>query len=330
MAEPLPPVMQFPARALKGGTVAILGGTGFVGRALIDGWPVTDRHRLRVLIHRSRPDWLKVSDFDVRAVDAASVTELARAFDGATTLIDLLRPIGDGSRLAVAECVGKALAEAGVRRVIHASSIDVYGNNPAPIIDPETPATLISAYADEHLAAERLAEKRPLATTILRLGAVFGPGGRNLQAIANEVATAPAWRLAARRSLNGSRRLHLVSLETVVQTVIQLANADAPPPRLIVTDDAAPENNFATVQDLLIRTFRRPDVSGVPVLPRILLRAALALRGQPGALAHRRFSEPGLGLVGRAGAERFFERLGHYVGTFADGAQGDRLGHPAG
>ncbi|WP_204289323.1 hypothetical protein, partial [Serratia marcescens] len=87
------------------------------------------------------------------------------------------------------------------------------------------------------------------------------PGGRNLQAIANEVEKAPAWRLAARRSLNGSRRLHLVSLETVVQTMIQLTNADAPPPRLIVTDDAAPENNFADVQDLLIRVFRRPDVS---------------------------------------------------------------------
>ena len=211
----------------------------------------------------------------------------------------------------------------GVRRVVHASSIDVYGASRAPVVDAETPPEPTSPYAREHVDAEALALRRPITTTVVRLGAVFGDGSRSLVALADEVATAPAWRLAARRALSGAQRLHLVSVETVTQTLMALLDAGNPPARLVVTDDAAPENDFAHAQDLLIAALRRPDVSRTPALPRAVLRAALAWRGQAPALAARRFAPGPLEALAPSAAARFPARLRAYVDVLAAA----RLGH---
>ncbi len=55
---------------MDSGRVVLLGGTGSVGRALVDGWPLAERPRLRVLLHRSRPDWLAGGDVETCRIDA--------------------------------------------------------------------------------------------------------------------------------------------------------------------------------------------------------------------------------------------------------------------
>lgn len=297
--------------------VTVLGGTGTVGRALVAAWPASSRRRLRLLVHRSRPDWLASDAVESQPVDPSSTGDLRRALEGATAFIDLLRPTGDGARRATAERLDEALAGSEVRRVVHASSIDVYGACRAPIVGAETPPAPTSAYAREHLAVEALALRRPIVTTVVRLGAVFGTGSRSLVTLADEVAAAPAWRLAARRALSGAQRLHLVSVETVTEALLALLDAADPPARLVVTDDAAPENDFAHAQDLLIAALRRPDVSRTPALPRVVLHAALAWRGHPPATAARRFASGPLDALAPSAAARFPDRLRAYVDRLA-------------
>jgi nucleoside-diphosphate-sugar epimerase len=299
------------------GTIAVLGGSGLVGRALAARWPAEEHRRLTLLFHRTQPRSGPAANVEHRQVNIASTEDLRLALDKATTVIDLLRPSGDGSRCAAGQRLGEAMKASEVRRLVHVSSIDVYGKAGSSVVDAATPPQPYTDYAREHLAAEQLAESRPVSTTLLRLGAVFGPGSRNLVAMARETASAPAWRLAARRALNGSRRFHLVSLETVVEILFATVDAADPPSRLVVTDDAAPENNFAYVQDLVIAACGRPDISSTPVFPRPVLHAALALRGYPPSLAHRRFSEPGLGIIGEQSAARFPERLKRYIDGMA-------------
>lgn len=299
------------------GTIAVLGGSGLVGQALAERWPAEEKRSLRLLFHKTRPRSRPAANIEYRQVDVASAEDLRLALDEATTVIDLLRPTGDGTRRIACEQLGAVLKGSAVRRVLHASSIDVYGRTRVAVVDEATAPEPDTEYAREHLAAERLAEERPVSTTILRLGAVFGPGSRNLLALAAEAAAAPGWRLAARRSLNGTRRFHLVSVETVVEILLEMIDGNASPPRLVVTDDAAPENNFAYVQDLVVAACGRPDMSGTPVLPRLALRAALALRGYSPSLAHRRFFEPGLGAVGERSVARFSGRLKNYVDGLA-------------
>lgn len=298
------------------GHVTVLGGTGTVGRALAAAWPAAGPRRLRLLVHRSRPAWL-TPEHGAHPIDPASADDLRRALEGSVAFIDLLRPTGDGARLALAERLGDVLAGAGVRRVVHASSIDVYGTSRVPVIEATTPPEPVSAYAREHVEAEAVALRRPIPTTVVRLGAVFGPGSASLVSLADEVAAAPAWRLAARRALSGPQRLHLVSVDTVTEALVALLDAAGAPDRLVVTDDAAPANDFGHAQDLLIAALGRADVSRTPPLPRFVLPLALAWRGQPPAQAYRRFASAPLAALVPSAAAAFPARLGAYVATLA-------------
>jgi len=271
--------------------VAILGGSGFVGRETIARWPAGDRSRLLVLIHRSRPAWLEACGGQIFPIDAADSNQVERALAGASTLINLLRPHGDGWLQGIIERLTGVLPKTPVRRIVHTSSIDVYGATAAANVTEDTAPVPQNGYEREHLAVEAVLERLPLDVRIVRLGAVFGTGGRNVVAFAEEAQQAPAWKLAARRALYGRRRMHLVSVEKAADAIRFLALTDRPlNGRVLVTDDDAAENNFAHLQDLLMQQYGRGSLKWVPELPTGALRAALALRGRKGADPMRRFS----------------------------------------
>src|ERR1700687_3553586 len=108
------------------GPIAVVGGTGFIGRALIERWPISQRFQLRVLVHRSRPQWLEACGVEVTPIDLAA-QGFAPALSGCAVLINLLRSHGDGWLKEVMERLVPTLIQAGVRRYVHCSSIDVYG-----------------------------------------------------------------------------------------------------------------------------------------------------------------------------------------------------------
>src|ERR1700731_2317135 len=84
-----------PVRGMNG-DIAVLGGTGFVGRSLIERWPIGQRFQLRVLIHRSRPHWLEACGVELKSFDLEMEEGFAQALSGCAVLINLLRPQGDG------------------------------------------------------------------------------------------------------------------------------------------------------------------------------------------------------------------------------------------
>lgn len=309
-------------------SVALVGGTGFLGRAFVARWPAAERARLTVLVHRSRPAWLAEAGVAERPVDLADPAAVAATIDGRAVVLNLLRPDGDGRMLAATATLVAALGAAGVGRYLHCSSIDVYGRaraaEPDASFDEETPAVPASDYASEHLAAERVAEAAPVPHCVIRLGAVFGRGGRNLVAIAEEVARAPLWRLALRRSLFGRRRMHLVSVETAADALRFLAcRPELDAERLLLTDDDAPENDFAVVQDTLARAFSRPSPARLPELPVAVLRMLLMARGRAVVDPMRRFSTARLTGLGFVPDRGFRERLEDYAGWLAAGGLAD-------
>lgn len=270
--------------------VVVLGGTGFIGNVLAEGWP--PRRPLRYLVHRSRPSWLGTARVEIRQVALDDPAAVLDALRGSEVLINLLRPDGSGWYPDTMRRLQPIFRESGIRRCIHASSIDIYAGTDATFIDEETPSRPLSPYEVEHCAAETILAAAFPETIILRLGAVFGPGGRNIVSFAKEMKHAPHWKLALRRALYGERRMHLVSVQTVCEALIQLAlqGQALAMQMILITDDADPNNNFAFVQDRLAEAFGRQPLRGVPVLPARFLRLALRLRGLPGRGIQRRFS----------------------------------------
>jgi nucleoside-diphosphate-sugar epimerase len=150
---------------------------------------------------------------------------------------------------------------------------------------------------------------------VLRLGAVFGVGGLNIVSFVKEVSSAPLWKLALRRILYGKRRMHLVSVEKIVETLVFVVGV----PRItqgeviLVTDDDSLENNFAYLQDVLMKSFGRPSLSLVPHLPSVILGILLRARGISNSNPMRRFQELRLAELGQKDGANFKRQLQRYV-----------------
>lgn len=279
-----------PARS-RGMRTAILGGTGFVGRCIAQRWPQSEPAP-RFLLHRSEPAWLARLGCDTIRVDLETGAGFAAATEDCHRLVSLLRPNGTSWLLTTMQRLLPALLSPSISRIIHTSTIDVYGDTPAPWVDEQTAPRPGRPYEREHWAVEKVVAQWRGASCIVRPGAIFGLGGQNLVKLTEEVSRGALWRLRARRSLYGARRMHLVSVENVADAIIAVATATNSPPECVnVVDDAEDENNFADVQDTLLSAFARPTMTGVPHIPGIALRAVLQARGQSPHRPARRFSD---------------------------------------
>lgn len=303
--------------------IAVLGGTGFVGRALAECWPEDAPQQPTFLVHRSRPAWLETADVEDGRISLDEPEDVRRALEGYDVLINLLRPDGSGWYPEMLRRLQPSLRKSGIRRCVHASSIDVYAGVEVGLVDEDTPPRPLAAYEMEHLAAEQTLVAAFPETVVLRLGAIFGAGGRNVVSLAEEIRSAPTWKLALRRALYGERRMHLVSVQAVRDALVRAALCGRPlgSRMFLVTDDAAPENNFAYVQDCLAEAFGRSVPRSTPVLPRFCLRLALKARGLPTGGIDRRFSSRHALSLGVT-SKHFGERLQSYAHLLASG-EGD-------
>lgn len=171
----------------------ITGGLGFIGsrigtRLLSEGHQVTVFDNLTTSVGTTLPgaEVLRVDLRDKAAVAALNLSEthclmhLAGPSSGMSSAKDPVGTIADGYRLTYNAL--ELAARVGVKRVIHASSMNVYGNvrpeqNP---VGEDLPCVPISHYAIGKFANERLVEvfckERGISFVNLRMFNVYGPG----------------------------------------------------------------------------------------------------------------------------------------------------------
>ncbi len=298
--------------------LVIIGGTGFVGRhflSVISHLPDWD---VVYAIHRTEPDWLRDSSVPKVRFDIDDASSLVPFLSSGCTVINLLRPDGSGWFEPAILRLLDACKQACVKRYIHVSSIDVFGAAPGSIVDASTTILPRTPYEREHAAAEkvvRAVDEAVFEVLVLRLGAVFGEGGLNIVSFVKEISGAPLWRLAARRLLYGNRRMHLVSVEKVVETLAFVATVPAITQGeiVLVTDDASSENNFGYLQDTMMQEFGRPSIRYLPHLPFALLGFLLRLRGVSNSNPMRRFKEQRLNEWNQPEAADFRKKLKLYI-----------------
>jgi uncharacterized protein YbjT (DUF2867 family) len=153
--------------AVTSRTLAVTGGTGFVGEHLLRA-ALAGGHRVRALTRTSRRDEDGISWIAGALDDAESLARLAQGADAVIHVAGLI----NGSREAF-EAVNahgtanlvEAVRAAGVTRFIHVSSLAAR--------EPD-----LSAYGWSKAEAERIVAASGLDWTIIRPPAVFGPGDR--------------------------------------------------------------------------------------------------------------------------------------------------------
>jgi len=147
-----------------------------------------------------------------------------------------------------------------VRRLIHCSTAAVMGNIPDTEVNEETKCSPKNEYERSKYGVEKLVVENAMNRfdlAILRPTAVFGPDGKNLIKLAEEICKGNKTINYIKSCLYGYRKMNLVSIETVVAALIFLATKTSACNNEIffISDDENPNNNYRYVEQYLTATF---------------------------------------------------------------------------
>jgi nucleoside-diphosphate-sugar epimerase len=169
----------------------VTGATGFIGGRLVETL-LEDGHRVRVLVRRPSASPLRHrAGVEVVPGDLGEPGGLEEALQGAERAFHCAGLVGDWLRDDDARRVNvegtrrllEACTAAGVGRVVHLSSLSVYGLGQHRGTDESAPLRYSGdPYMDSKIDAERMvrvaAGRDGLAAVIVRPGFVYGPGDR--------------------------------------------------------------------------------------------------------------------------------------------------------
>lgn len=175
--------------SLKGKKVLVTGGTGFIGGRLVERLILEWGAQVRVPV-RNFAHAVRISRFPVEMVacdvsDAKAVQQAAKGCDvivhcayGFASSVEKQKT----AALAAAEAVSQAALKNNVSRLVHVSTISVYGHTPDGDLTEKTPYRRTDdVYASSKLAAEECVldchRRHGLTVSVVQPTIVYGPFG---------------------------------------------------------------------------------------------------------------------------------------------------------
>lgn len=208
--------------------ILVTGGGGFIGSRVAEIIFLTRFARVRVGV-RSWAGAARAARFPVDIVlcDVLDSRQVAEAVKGVGAVVHCAvgerQVIVDGTRNVL-----EAAARAGVSRVVHLSTAEVYGPAVSGRIDETWPCTPTGgAYADAKIDAESLAwqhNSRGLPVTILRPSIVYGPWSEQWTAALAERLRSGRWGRYARY---GDGTCNLVYVDDLISVALRSIDADS-------------------------------------------------------------------------------------------------------
>jgi len=181
--------------------VALTGASGFTGGRLLSALREKGHHVSALVRPQSVSEEIKGSGTrivpgdlrDAGAIealveDAEAVVHVAAVYRTAGHPDSYYRDVNVGGTERLLE----AAARAGVARFVHTSTVGVYGHVEHPPADEESPMAPGDVYQETKAEADRLAlafhRTRGLPVTVVRPGAIYGPGDRRLLKVFRAIA----------------------------------------------------------------------------------------------------------------------------------------------
>ena len=280
-------------------TLAVCGGSGFIGRRLLSALPNDPAMRVRLLVHRRDVGTGAVpSSVGLVPGDLMQRDSLDTLVAGASLLINLAY-MPDASRdaqLSAAANLAQACATAGVRRLVHLSTAAVVGHAPDDVVTESTRVEPRTAYERTKLEIEQILIERAASAfelIILRPTAVFGPEGRNLVKLATSLSHDSAAENYVRACIHGRRKMNLVCVDNVVAAIVfaMKVGMASGSETFIVSDDDDSANNYRDVESMLRRALGCGEYAFAPAaVPSRVLRTLLRWSGRSNSNPNRVYS----------------------------------------
>lgn len=213
-------------------SVLVTGATGFLGGRLVE--LLLDRGAAVTALARPGSDLGHLERLPVRVVhgrleDPASLQEAVRGVHTVYHCAALCGDWGSWAAFRDSNALGtshlvEAAVKAGVRRLVHVSSTDVYGYPRVPCAETATPMPCRLPYHRSKLLAERAvaARRDRIETTIVRPATIYGPRSKDVLLMGG---------LLRRREMllmdGGETRAGLIFVDDVARAMIEAAASPA-------------------------------------------------------------------------------------------------------
>lgn len=262
--------------------IAVTGSTGFLGRYLIPLLATDPSIRIRGLTRQViHPAYANVEYVQGDMDDPAAMDSL---LEPGCTLVHLAYSNTAASSAAIqtTERLIEACADTGVRRLIHCSSVAVYGRQ-SGIVTEATACTPYDAYGKAKLIIDETLLNRVngrFDLVILRPTVVFGPGGEALTALATSLLHRSRAVNYLRSSLFGRRHMHLVPVDHVALAFRFCCQQQGNFAGSIynVSMDEQELNNFSDIERVLMQALAiKPYIWPPLPIPSSMLEVALRL-----------------------------------------------------
>jgi nucleoside-diphosphate-sugar epimerase len=224
---------------LRGATIAVTGATGFLGRYVVDALRERGARVVGVVRNPDRVPDLAARGVELRRADLADRDALAAGFAGADAVVSNAALFSLGNRrwddheranVEGTRNVFEAIARAGIRRVVHVSSVAVYQRHgpltpeDAPQLGPDTRRTATNVYSISKALSEQLAWQlsatHGLALTTVRPCAIYGAFDPNFTRVFRTLIRLPVTIMPT------SLRLALVYAGDVADAIVRALERD--------------------------------------------------------------------------------------------------------
>jgi len=292
------------SRSSKVATVVIIGASGFIGEHLLNVLAVRKNIEVRVLVHRNRAKnnanvYINININFIEG-DLLKPDSLDALLEKNCTVINLAY-LAQNNLDAMAN-LARACAKNQVRRLIHCSTAVVDGRARSYWVTESTQCVPISEYEKIKLQMEAILLEAAIGkfeVSILRPTAVFGPGGKNLLKLANELATKNQMINYIRSCLFNRRSMNLVCVENVVAALVFLLDAAKVDRQVfIISDDDVTMNNYRDIEDRLLASFGKSYPVPRIFVPEFFLAALLRLAGKSNTNPSKKYSDQKLAALG--------------------------------
>jgi len=280
--------------------VVILGGSGFIGRNLINHLLSKTDVSISIL-QRESSSLQGLDNPRIRFVEGnlSSKSSLGRLLSENSIVIDLVYVNSDdeNENLSLLTNLLSVCVEKKIKKFIYLSTAVVVGNTRETKTSEETIERPYTQYEKTKLQLEKTLKDCFSSTNIdymiLRPTAVFGDGSKNLIKLVDDLGNGSRLLNYLKACVYGHRKMNLVSVSKVISAIMFLAEKNVLThfDTFIVSDDEDEKNDYKSIE-LLAR--RALGMSGYffPVvhLPPIILRIILRMRGRSNINSNRTYS----------------------------------------